>query len=142
MGIIQSVYDIWRVGQGKPKQSVKNITKEEVRAIYSERYWTSSRAKWLQAPLDLVVFDTAVNFGVGRVNEFISVGLGLAKTNAWTEQMSAKIHDANPKELALAICTQRSLHRIKRVIEAPSQQVFLAGWTNRDKSLFETVIKL
>ena len=140
MGIIQTVYDAWRIAHNQAKQSVKDITKAEVAAIYDERYWTASRAKWMQTPLDLAVFDTAVNFGVGRANEFVSVALGLSKTSSWIPEMSQKIHDANPREIALAICVQRSLHRIKRVIDVPSQKVFLAGWTNRDKALFEAVL--
>lgn len=142
MGVTQSVYNAWRKSKGLPQQSVKNLTRAEAEAIYDERYWTPSRAKWLAKPLDLAVFDTAVNFGVGRSTEFVAVALGLPKTTKWTEEMSKRVHDADPGAVANAVCAQRSLYRIKRVLEAPSQTKFLKGWTNRDTALLLEVIKI
>lgn len=142
MGVIQSIYDSWRKSKGLPHASVKNITKDEVTAIYDENYWSASRAKWMQSPLDLVVFDTAVNMGVGKANEFLSTALGLTPTMKWTQAMSDKIHDANQLALAFAICHQRSIFRIRRVLNKPSQNVFLAGWTNRDEDLMKKVIAM
>ena len=142
MGIIQTTYDAWRKSKGLPHASVKDITKAEVAEIYDARYWSESRAKWLKSPLDLVVFDTAVNMGVGRSTEFLSTALGLTPTMKWTQEMSDKIHGANQLALALAICHQRSIFRIRRVLKNPSQQVFLAGWTNRDEDLMKKVIAM
>lgn len=50
------------VGTGDPTK----LTNEEVRAIYREFYWRAAGCGHLPEPLDLVVFDEAVNCGVGQ----------------------------------------------------------------------------
>ncbi|MBX3120370.1 MAG: hypothetical protein KF784_15010 [Fimbriimonadaceae bacterium] len=135
MGIIQKVYDSYRVSKGLAKQPVKVITKDEVADIYEERYWKTSRAVYLKWPLSLAVFDTAVNFGVGRSNQFVAQALGLTGTTAWNPKASELIHTADPKTVALKIVDLRIAYRHARVAKAPSQKKFLKGWLNRDNDL-------
>ena len=68
-GILQSTYDTYRRAHGFPVQDVRRITDPELRAIYDVQYWQASSAADLDAngntALALIVFDTAVNLGVG-----------------------------------------------------------------------------
>ncbi|MBS1722726.1 MAG: hypothetical protein JSS66_06925 [Armatimonadetes bacterium] len=141
LGIIQTEYDRFRKEKGLAKRSVREITMDEARTIYDTKYWQASHAKWLAAPLNLVVFDTAVNMGVGRACQFLSTALGLEPSLTWTQAMSDKVHTADHLKTALAMAAQRPFYRIKRILEKPSQKVFLAGWTNRDRELFDLVLK-
>lgn len=45
-----------------PDLDIKNLTKEEAEAIFFRDYWLASGANDLSWPLNLLVFDTAVNF--------------------------------------------------------------------------------
>ncbi len=67
-GVTQATYDAWRKGRGLPTRSVREIAREEVEAIYQERYWTPSGAlKWDEnghPGIALYIFDSAVQHGV------------------------------------------------------------------------------
>ncbi len=135
MGVTQSVYDAWRKARRLPVQSVRNISRAEAVEIYRERYWIASRAAFLRWPLCLAVFDTAVNFGVGRSNEFVSKALGIEASLKWNPKASELIHKADPKALALKIASLRMDYRRERVRQSPKMQKFLKGWLNRDNAL-------
>lgn len=75
-GITQRVYDAWRERQGKPRQAVKDIAKDEIEAIYRANYWAVIRADELPVGLDLCVFDFAVNSGPARAARHLQAVLG------------------------------------------------------------------
>lgn len=140
-GITQRTYDKFRKTRGLSVQPVIRIAREEVEEIYKEGYWKASRAAFLAWPLNLAVFDTAVNFGPGRSNQFVAKALGLKASTKWSPEASNRIHGADPCELALKIVEQRIAWRHKRVAEKPSQQKFLKGWLRRDEALRKEIEK-
>lgn len=80
-GITHATYDAWRKEHGKPTQSVKNITKEEVRKIYYDYYWVPSGANKISDPkMAIALFDTAVLHGVGGARGFFKQSGGDLKT--------------------------------------------------------------
>lgn len=136
-GIIQVEYDKYRRENGLSKQSVLYITLAEVRAIYTQNYWAPARCQYLATPLDFCMFDTAVNFGLGRANQFLAKALGVydeSRPMAWTKEMSNVVHSADAKEVCKKICDQRDAYRLMRVNQNPKQKKFLKGWRNRDNS--------
>jgi lysozyme family protein len=77
MGVTQRVYDSWRVRNGKPKQSVRNITKKEVISIYKDQYWDKIWGDFLPSGLDYSLYDFAVNSGPTRAIKFIQRLVGV-----------------------------------------------------------------
>ena len=71
MGITQGTYDAWRKRRGLPPRPVREITREEVAAIYRERYWAPLGCDKLPADLALMVFDCAVNQGPAKARELL-----------------------------------------------------------------------
>ncbi len=144
-GITQRVYDAWRTSKGLQKRSVAMITDEEVQQIYWERYWLPSHAHDLPPPLDLVVFDTAVNCGVGTALRLLQQALkemgyydgildgvwGL-KTQKAIERVKAegKVDSVVKKLIAL-----RNQHYRRIADRNPKLRVFLKGWFNRTADL-------
>lgn len=57
--------------KANPDIDVKNLTKEQAKAIYKERYWDSINADSLPENIRLIAMDTAVNQGVGVAQELI-----------------------------------------------------------------------
>lgn len=55
-----------------PDLDIKNLTLEEAKDIYHSEYWLPSGAADLQQPMDLFVFDTAVNQGVSVAKHIYS----------------------------------------------------------------------
>lgn len=96
-----------------PNLDIKNLTREEAKQIYRRDYWEKSGADKLASPMNLIVFDTAVNMGVGRAREFL------------------KKSEGDP---ATFLKTRENFYR-EIVSKKPSQKVFLRGWLNRIESL-------
>jgi len=141
-GITQRVYDSYKKSKKHPAMSVKHILDYEVKEIYGTRYWDLVRAKWLKAPLGLVMFDTAVNFGPAGAIRRLQKALKLNITGTWTQEISDVIHECDAGKIALEICKLRKIWRNYRVKQNPSQKVFLKGWLNRDNDLMNEVNKL
>ena len=141
-GITQKVYDVYKVSRKHPKMSVKHILDFEVKDIYETKYWDLVRAKWLKAPLGLVMFDTAVNFGPAGAIRRLQKALKVTITGTWTQEISDVIHECDAGKVALEICKLRKIWRNYRVKQNPSQKVFLKGWLNRDNDLINEVNKL
>lgn len=74
-GITQTTYDAWRRKKGLPPADVKNITIGEVQTIYGEEYWRPAGCDRLPWPINLLVFDFAVNSGVGRAVRALQTAL-------------------------------------------------------------------
>lgn len=54
-----------------PKVDIKNLTKDQAANIYLQEYWIPMKCDDLASPLDIVVFDSAVNPGMGHVATFL-----------------------------------------------------------------------
>ena len=141
-GITQRVYDSYKKSKKHPVVCVKHVLDYEVKEIYETRYWDLVRAKWLKAPLGLVMFDTAVNFGPAGAIRRLQKALKLKITGTWTQEISDVIHECDAGKVALEICNLRKIWRNYRVKQNPSQKVFLKGWLNRDNDLINEVNKL
>lgn len=70
-GITQSTYNRWLLAQGKTRKDVKFISDNEVKEIYYKNYWIASGCEKMTPKFAALCFDTAVNMGVGRVQEFL-----------------------------------------------------------------------
>lgn len=141
-GIIQSVYDSYRRRKGLPLNDVLNISDAEVREIYASMYWKPAQCDVMVLPLAVVHFDTAVNFGVAGAIMFLQEALGVAADGIFGPRTMALFQANNNAATANKIITGRIAYRHQRVVEAPSQGIFLNGWLNRDNSLREFVQSL
>ncbi len=64
------------------KGDVRQLTKEEAKAIYLANYWNAIKADDLVAGLDALAFDIAVNHGVGRWRQWAPLAKGLSAQEA------------------------------------------------------------
>jgi lysozyme family protein len=70
LGIIQKEYNSYRDRKGLNQQSVRLITQNEANEIYKIQYWDALRLDDFPAGIDFVIFDAAVNNGVGAAPKF------------------------------------------------------------------------
>ncbi len=96
-----------------PMLDVKSLTKEEAADIYRHDYWEKAGCGDLPRPLDMVVFDTAVNMGVRRAREF------LGRTRCWKAYIIERIGYYN---------------RLNR-------KRYIHGWINRAVDLYRTAME-
>lgn len=119
-GITQSTYNSWLKSNGKASKDVKNITDAEVKEIYYKNYWLAAGCDKMTSKFAVVCFDTAVNMGVSRVDEFLK---------------AAKWIDLNEFYLA-------RIRKYNEFAKNQTQRKFLNGWLNRVFALIDFVEKL
>jgi lysozyme family protein len=75
-GVTQRVFWGYLAAQGQARRDVFTITKAEIRAIYKTQYWDLIRGDDLPLGIDMVLFDAAVNSGVGSAGKWGQAALG------------------------------------------------------------------
>ena len=137
--------------------NIKNLTVEETKAIYKVNYWDKCKCDNLPKPLDLCVFDTAVNCGVGTSAELLqetvnrAVGadilavdgiigpMTLGAIEGWLSRYKADC--AFPILFLCNIFLDRRLQYYSNIVNNnKSQLVFLRGWLNRVLRLKEEIV--
>ena len=134
-GVTQAVYDTYRRSMGLPLRPVRQIETHEIQSIYRTRYWSLVKADSLPAGVGYVVFDGAVNSGVGRSVKWLQRALGIPADGVVGPQTieAAKNHHDHDA-LVDRICDIR-LAFLKSLKTWP---VFGKGWANRVASVRAT----
>ena len=140
-----------------PHNNIKDLTVEEAKTIYKVNYWDKCKCGNLPKPLDLCVFDTAVNCGTGTSSKFLqeainkAVGANILATDGIIGPMTLgaiegwlsryKIDCTFP---ILFLCNmfldQRLQYYSNIIANNGSQLVFLRGWLNRVLRLKEEIV--
>lgn len=92
-----------------PTLDIKNLTLDKAKEIYYQNYWLKAGCDELSPPLDIIVFDTAVNCGVGRAKEFLEI------SSDWKDYL---------------------LRRIAFYTELKTAKFYIRGWVNRVVDLY------
>lgn len=75
-GVIQREYTKYRDARGLSRRSVRSISEDELQDIYAGNYWKPMLGdQWPKGP-DQIVFDIAVNSGVGRAPRIMAAAMG------------------------------------------------------------------
>ena len=112
-GITQYTYNSWLKSQKLQIRDIKNISDYEVKEIYFQNYWKKAGCDKMSPKFALLAFDTAVNMGLARVNQFMK-----AAQWKYPEKFIAA-REAKYKEFA----------------KYDNQKIFLKGWLNRLNAL-------
>jgi lysozyme family protein len=99
-----------------PNVDIKNLTLEQAAVIYKNEYWDTCNCDDLKWPLDIIVFDTAVNMGQKRAMIF------LQENESWQDYLFSRIG-----------------YYIK--ISPKTKDRYLKGWINRVLDLFKEIKK-
>lgn len=137
-GVTQKTYDEFCRSVGRETCDVRDIAMDEVELIYF-RYWRDAGCDRLPEPLDLFVFDCAINSGVPRAIKLLQRALGVNDDGIWGPRTNyaLEVHIGHDRihELANAYLDER-LGWYDEIIERdPKQSVFAKGWVNRVENL-------
>jgi len=94
-----------------PKLDIKNLTKREAIEIYRKDYWDAMKCDSLPEQIRLMVFDCAVNQGVGASSKILKL-----------------VDLKGEMKIALKEFAEKRLNRYARL---ETFSVFGAGWTKR-----------
>lgn len=119
-GITQYTYNAWLKSKGLANRDVRYITQDEVEQIYYKNYWLKAGCDKMSPKFALLAFDTAVNMGLARVNQFL-------KAAQW-KYPEKFIEARRAKYFEFA--------------KYGNQKIFLQGWLNRLNALSTQIAKI
>jgi hypothetical protein len=106
---------------------MRNLTPAKVEPLYKKKYWDAVRADELPNGIAYLVFDFAVNAGVGRSIKTLQTAVGVASDGWFGPATMAAVEALDPHEL---------IERFSKAKEdfyrsLPTFEVFGKGWMNR-----------
>lgn len=119
-GITQYTYNAWLKSKGLAQRDVRYITQDEVEQIYYKNYWLKAGCDKMSPKFALLAFDTAVNMGLARVNQFLKAAQW-KYTDKFIEARRAKYIEFS---------------------KYGNQKIFLQGWLNRLNALSLQLAKI
>lgn len=103
--------------------------------IYQERYWKPVRADDLPAAVRYIVFDAAVNSGVGQSVRWLQRAVGVADDGVIGPVTLKAVAERDPQALAAQLLGQR----LRFMTDLPTWQDFGKGWARRLADLLQGV---
>lgn len=142
-GITQETFDEWRNGGGLPCSPVSGISGQEVDEIYRIRYWLAVGANVLPRPLDLCLFDAAVQHGAGRAVGWLQTLVLSPKDGRFGPRTREAVSWAVGKH-GVGWVVDQYVERRKKfyadiIARDPSQKVFEKGWKRRVDELVKVM---
>lgn len=136
-GIIQREYTRYRAKKGLPDQSVRYITESELQEIYAGNYWIPMNGgSWPKGP-DQIVFDIAVNSGVGRAPQIMGAAMGTSERRP-TALAARAANSPDQVGIVKRACARRaSFYRSLRTFDA-----FGRGWLRRNATMEAIGVKM
>ena len=136
-GITQKTYDAWRVKNRLDKVGVRDITTDEVEAIYHSQYWSAAKCDALPWPASLCHFDASVNHGPRNAAKLLQRVVGVTPDGKIGPQTLGAVSRTPGYKLTTVLLFGRIAFYVKIVGARPSQIKFLRGWIRRVLHLWE-----
>jgi lysozyme family protein len=115
-----------------PTHDIKNLTLDQARDIYHRDYWTPARCPEMRPRLALIVFDSAVNNGVGRAIGFVQTAVGATSDGAWGPNTQAAFDRASARDIDdTALAAEVHAQRIYFMAQINTWNTFGLGWSRR-----------
>jgi lysozyme family protein len=112
---------------------MKALTKAEVKPFYKTKYWDVCHCDVLPTGVDYMVFDLAVNGGVGRGARMLQTAAGVNPDGAIGPATLAALTAIKdePKVMIKKMSAYKIAFYKAIVASKPDQEKFLKGWLNR-----------
>ena len=111
-------------------QDLKNISDEQVAAVYLRHYWHAVRADDLPPGVDFCVFDNAVNAGPSRAIKQLQEVTGAVQDGRLGPATMEAARRVDPVSLVHGLCDRR-LRFLRSIRGGSLWQTFGRGWQRR-----------
>ena len=108
-------------------KGVMSLTRENAEIIYKEDYWDVMKCDMLHDEVRLMVFDCAVNQGVGFATKVLQSAVGVTVDLFIGPETISASHRLDPHDLLHKIGAQR----FERYALNPNWNTFKSGWMSR-----------
>lgn len=116
-----------------PSVDIRDLTREEAKAIYRRDYWDAVKADELPPGMRLVVVDIGVNNGKGRAAKWLQQAVGVDADGRIGPKTLAAAQRANKHQITNTLLERRA--NFYRDIARGRQAKYLRGWLNRNRDL-------
>lgn len=130
------------------REDIKKLTKEQAIEVYKKHFWNPFKLDDEPSnSVALLIFDSAVNHGIGGASNLIQktlvdMGYNISIDGKVGPKTLAALHNADSDEFINMFLSVRERYYRRIVEKNPSQNRFLRGWLNRIKSLRSAVTQL
>ncbi len=115
-----------------PQLDIAGLTVAGAGAIYRRDFWDRIAGDSLPPPLALLVFDAAVNNGVGRAARWLQAAVGTVPDGAvGPGTLAAVARAAEVPGGGAAICAEFLARRVTFMAGLPTWRTFGLGWARR-----------
>jgi lysozyme family protein len=125
LGVTQTVWESW-VGRQSNEKEMRNLTAALVEPMYRKKYWDACRCNDLPSGVDYLVFDFAVNTGVGRSAKTLQGAVGTTPDGAIGPLTLAAVNAHTPEELVEEFTKEKV-----RFYTGLNNPTYEQGWLNR-----------
>lgn len=110
-----------------PSLDIKALTLADAKAIYKRDYWDRAQCDQLPSQLSYLVFDAAVNSGIGQSIRFLQRAVGVADDGSIgpITLSAAKRMDTE------SLCARFLGQRLEFMTKLSTWDVYGKGWTRR-----------
>jgi hypothetical protein len=144
-GITQPEFDEFRRKNNLQSKDVKDITTDEAIEIYKQEYWDKIQGDKLDArnpKLAIVIFDSAVNNGIGGANGIIK-SIVNTNGNRFDDKMIEDIIAADKSNDLYSNIINKRYQKYKDIIaKNPVMDEYGKGWNNRLDNLSDKLNRL
>jgi len=110
-----------------PNLDIRSLTLAEVKQLYKRDYWDRAQCDQLPSQLSYLVFDAAVNSGIGQSIRFLQRAVGVADDGV----MGAVTLSAIKRLDAESLCARFIGQRLDFMTRLSTFDVFGKGWSRR-----------
>ena len=110
-----------------PNLDIRSLTLAEVKQLYKRDYWDRAQCDQLPSQLSYLVFDAAVNSGIGQSIRFLQRAVGVADDGV----MGAVTLSAIKRLDAESLCARFIGQRLEFMTKLSTFDVFGKGWSRR-----------
>ena len=136
-GVTKRVWEEW-VGHEVTKDDIKALTVEDVTPLYRKRFWDACKCDNLDAGVDYVVFDIAVNSGTGRAAKFLQDAVGVTADGSIGPRTLAAADGFGANLIINKMCDRReSFYR-----SLPTFPTFGKGWIRRSEEVHKKALEM
>ncbi len=141
-GVTQKTYNDYLRKRGLALRSVAEIEDAEVADIYEE-YWRAAHCAYMPEPLDLQMFDAAIQHSPKRAIKLLQRTIGVDEDGICGRNTITALHEDAVSigvEMVCQVYLDNRAALYDRIIaNDPSQSAFAAGWMSRVDHMREYV---
>ena len=130
-GITLKVFQEYKRNNHLSSEDLRNISDEDLQDIYRQNYWNPVFGNLLNTGVDYIVFDFAINAGVGRSVKTLQQVVGVNVDGVMGNQTLTSANAKDPSLLIIDFSNAKIKFYEDIVMARPNQNVFLKGWLNR-----------